>query len=80
MGGVPAETAKVEDIVARVASGAKPNTPLNLWIPHEMTLRDEPVAHEAAMAIVADAGLGAGLTVDGFTDGDGGRTYHYGPW
>jgi hypothetical protein len=49
----------------------------DLWIPELLRLRGTRVGDDIALAIVLDALLAKGFYPDGFTAGDGGRTYHY---
>jgi hypothetical protein len=49
----------------------------DLWVPGALRLRGERVREDIAEAILLDALLAKGFYPDGFTQGDGGRTYHY---
>ena len=48
-----------------------------LWVPELLRLRGARVGDDIAMAILLDALLAKGFYPDGFTDGEGGRTYRY---
>jgi hypothetical protein len=48
-----------------------------LWVPELLRLRGARVGDDIAMAIVLDALLAKGFYPDGFTEGEGGRTYRY---
>jgi hypothetical protein len=48
---------------------------VDLWVPGALTAGANPSG--IAMAVIADTALSLGLWPDGFTPGDGGRTYHY---
>jgi hypothetical protein len=49
----------------------------DLWVPGALRLRGERVREDIAEAILLDALLTKGFYPDGFTEGEGGRTYHY---
>jgi hypothetical protein len=48
-----------------------------LWVPELLRLRGARVGDDIAMAILLDALLAKGFYPDGFTEGEGGRTYYY---
>ncbi|HSS50689.1 MAG TPA: hypothetical protein VLX28_17255 [Thermoanaerobaculia bacterium] len=48
-----------------------------LWVPELLRLRGARVGDDIAMAILLDALLVKGFYPDGFTEGEGGRTYRY---
>ncbi len=48
-----------------------------LWVPELLRLRGARVGGDIAMAIVLDALLAKGYYPDGFSEGEGGRTYRY---
>ncbi len=48
-----------------------------LWVPELLRLRGARVGDDIAMAVVLDALLAKGFYPDGFTEGEGGRTYRY---
>ena len=53
---------------------------MDLWVPDELSLGGAAVPEEPtgiAMAIICDTALSLDLWPDGFTQGVGGRTYHY---
>jgi hypothetical protein len=51
--------------------------PFQLSIPQHLTLRDQPVSADVAMAIILDNIFGMGYEPDGFMEADGGRVYRY---
>ena len=53
---------------------------VDLWVPDELTLAGATLPTEPTglgMAIIVDTALSLDLWPDGFTQGVGGRTYHY---
>jgi hypothetical protein len=53
---------------------------VDLWVPDELTLGGAALPTEPTglgMAIIGDTALSLDLWPDGFTQGTGGRTYHY---
>jgi hypothetical protein len=53
---------------------------VDLWVPDELTMNGVPLPEHPtglAMAVIVDTALSLGLWPDGFTEGAGGRTYHY---
>jgi hypothetical protein len=69
----------VTELVTTIREHGDPSRRLDLWVPDQLTLNGGDVPHDIAMAIVGDAVLAIGLTMDGFTPGTDGRTYHYKP-
>ncbi len=72
--------ASVEELVSHLREGATADALYDLWVPSELTLGGIPVPQDVAMVVVVDAVLAIGLGPAGFTDGLGGRTYHFKPW
>lgn len=70
----------VEDLVSHVRTGATADEPYDIWVPNILTFGDNAVSQDVAMAVVGDAVLAVGLGPNGFTEGVGGRTYHFKPW
>jgi hypothetical protein len=62
---------------AQFASVQDDQTTFELWVPERLSLHDQPVALDIAMAIVLDALLNKEMFPDGFIRGDGGRYYKY---
>ncbi|WP_229067826.1 hypothetical protein [Actinoplanes sp. DH11] len=62
----------------RLAAG--PGERVDLWVPAELTIGGAPEPTDRTglgMALIVDTALSLGLWPDGFTEGTGGRTYHY---
>ena len=62
--------ATIEDIPAVQDS-------FQMWVPSQLTLRNEAVLSELAMGFLLDRIVGKGLYPHGFEEGDGGRLYKY---
>ncbi|WAS96953.1 hypothetical protein [Nannocystis punicea] len=77
---VPAEsvqTARIEGLQAQIdAISGKPES-FDLWVSNAMTLNGAPVPQDLGMAILVDRLLAKGLFPHGFSEGAGGRTYHF---
>jgi hypothetical protein len=68
----------VEAIISQVkAMNVESRATFELWVPQDLTLDGEPTPQDVAMALVGDQLLDKGFEPDGFTDGEGGRTYKY---
>jgi hypothetical protein len=67
----------VEDLLKQIGSIRDDQTTFELWVPEGLSLNDQPVALDIAMAIVLDALLKKDMFPNGFTHGDGGRFYKY---
>jgi len=76
---VEPQSGTVEELVAAVREAAK--TPCDvflLWVPDQLTLGADAVAHDVGLAVVLDAALAVGFLPDGFTVGPTGwRRYRY---
>jgi hypothetical protein len=68
---------RVEDLLSQIASVQGDRTTCELWVSERLSLHDQPVALDIAMAIVLDALLKKEMFPDGFIQGDGGRYYKY---
>jgi hypothetical protein len=78
MGEARAVEALCEELRQRAGTGGR----VDLWVPDEVTIGGAPEPRNPAglaMALIADTALSLGLWPDGFTQGAGGRTYHYKP-
>ncbi|MCG5437215.1 hypothetical protein [Micromonospora foliorum] len=67
-----------DELRRRAGSGHQ----IDLWVPDDLSLGGAAVPEEPtgiAMAIIVDTALSLGLWPEGFTQGVGGRTYHYKP-
>jgi hypothetical protein len=67
----------VEDLLSQIACIRDDQTTFELWVPQMLSLHDQPVALNVAMAIVGVALLKKEMLPDGFIQGDGGRYYKY---
>jgi hypothetical protein len=67
----------VEDLLKQIGSIRDDLTTFELWVPERLSLHDQPVASDIAMAIALDALLNKEMFPDGFIQGDGGRYYKY---
>lgn len=70
----------VEELIEKAQSRSDRSAPFDLWVPEALSLRGEPVSDAIAMVVLGDAILGEGFEPAGFSQGDGGRTYHYKPF
>ena len=70
-------TGTVEDLIRQVESWSSDVSSAELWVPDKLTLNGSTVPQDAAMAIVLDKLLGLSFFPDGFSPGDGGRSYRY---
>ncbi|BCJ48452.1 hypothetical protein GCM10010168_76220 [Actinoplanes ianthinogenes] len=74
------ETRAVEDLCDELRRQAGTAGRVDLWVPDELTIGNAPEPKNPTglgMAFIVDTALSLGLWPDGFTQGDGGRTYHY---
>jgi hypothetical protein len=74
------EAPTVEALCAELRERAGTGSRVDLWVPDELTMNGVPLPENPtglAMALVVDTALSLGLWPDGFTEGAGGRTYHY---
>lgn len=74
------EARAVEDLCEELRQRAGTAGRVDLWVPEELTIGNAPEPRNPAglgMALIVDTALSLGLVPDGFTQGDGGRTYHY---
>ena len=65
-----------DELRQRAGSGNR----VDLWVPDELSLGGAAVPMEPngiVMAIIGDTALSIDLWPDGFTQGVGGRTYHF---
>jgi hypothetical protein len=65
-----------EELRQRASTGGR----VDLWVPDELTIGGAPEPTNRSglgMALIVDTALSLGLWPDGFTQGTGGRTYHY---
>lgn len=70
----------VEQLCDELRAAATGSGNVDLWVPDRLTLNGEPVPDQPsgiAMTIIVNTALSVGLWPDGFTEGAGGRTYHY---
>jgi hypothetical protein len=67
----------VEQLVAEVEALPSGATSLELWVPHQLTLRGEAVSKDIAMAVLIDKVLQQGLFPQGFTPHPAGAVYRY---
>jgi Cysteine-rich CPCC len=67
----------VESILADVDVRAPGKSDFSLWIPEQLSFKNELVPQDLAMALVLDRLLGHGLFPAGFEQHSGGRVYHY---
>jgi hypothetical protein len=63
------------EIIERSIS--KEMTKLDLFVPSDLTLCDEPVSADLAMAVILDKLLGAGFEPAGVSQATHGRLFHY---
>ena len=68
---------RVEDLLSQIAGVQDDQTTFELWVPEKLSLHDQPVALDIAMAIALDALLKKEMFPDGFIQGEGGRYYKY---
>ena len=68
---------RVEDLLSQIASIRDDQTAFELWVPQRLSLHDQPVALDIAMAVVGVALLKKEMIPDGFIQGEGGRCYKY---
>lgn len=73
----PAPAARLEDFRAQVVGMPAGQTSFDLWVPAQVTMNGAPIAQDMAMALLLDQLLSRGFFPRGFTEGNGGRTYHY---
>ncbi len=74
------EAPTVEALCAELRERAGTDSRVDLWVPDELTMNGAPLPENPTglgMALVVDTALSLGLWPDGFTEGAGGRTYHY---
>lgn len=71
------DVGKVEGLLRQVENFPIGQSTFDLWVPQTLTLKEHPIDRATAMAILLDSILQRGLFPDGFTEGAGGRTYHY---
>jgi hypothetical protein len=70
----------VEALCDELRKHAVSGNHVDLWVPDDLTLGGAAVPMELsgiAMAIICDTALSLDLWPDGFTQGAGGRTYHF---
>lgn len=67
----------VEELLARVDAIPAGQGSFQMWVPSQLTLRNEAVVSELAMGFLLDRIVGKGLYPHGFEEGDGGRLYKY---
>jgi hypothetical protein len=68
---------RVEDLLKQIGGIRNDQTTFELWVPERLSLNDQPVLLDIAMAIALDALLKKDMFPNGFTRGDGGRYYKY---
>ncbi|AEV84297.1 hypothetical protein ACWT_3274 [Actinoplanes sp. SE50] len=74
------EARAVEDLCEELRRRAGTASRVDLWVPEELTIGNAPEPKNPTglgMALIVDTALSLGLMPDGFTQGAGGRTYHY---
>lgn len=77
---IMSETHAVEDLCEELRRRAGTASRIDLWVPEKLTIGNEPEPTNVtglAMALIVDTALSLDLWPDGFTQGEGGRTYHY---
>jgi hypothetical protein len=65
-----------DELRRRAATGGS----CDLWVPDALTIGGAPVPDDPtgmATALILDTALSLDLWPQGFTEGEGGRTYHY---
>ena len=70
----------VEALCDELRRRAGSDSHVDLWVPDELTLGGAALPTEPTglgMSIIGDTALSLDLWPDGFTQGVGGRTYHY---
>ncbi|HEX4959569.1 MAG TPA: hypothetical protein VF173_01925 [Thermoanaerobaculia bacterium] len=69
----------IEELLAEIGKlpGHTVGERWDLWVPRALRLRGERVQGDIAETILFDALLTKGFYPDGFTAGEGGRTYHF---
>jgi hypothetical protein len=67
----------VEALLEEIDGVPKRSTNLDLWVPDRLTWSGEAVDADIAMAVVLDRLLAKDFLPAGFTQGIGGRRYHY---
>jgi hypothetical protein len=70
----------VEALCDELRHRAGADSRVDLWVPDELSLGGAASSLEPAgmaMAVIGDTALSLGLWPDGFTQGVGGRTYHF---
>ncbi|MEU4690906.1 hypothetical protein [Actinoplanes sp. NPDC023714] len=74
------EVRAVEALCDEFRQKAAAGDRVDLWVPERLTIGGAPEPVDATglgMALIVDTALSLGFMPDGFTPGDGGRTYHY---
>jgi hypothetical protein len=68
----------VEDLLEAIdRTVSKKTTTFDLFVPSDLTLRDQPVSADVAMAVILDKLLEDGFEPAGFSQDAHGRLYHY---
>ncbi len=70
-------SSSVEQLLAAIEAIPAGQDSFQMWVPSQLTLRDEAVLSELAMGFLLDRIVGKGLYPSGFEQGDGGRLYKY---
>ncbi|HET6879436.1 MAG TPA: hypothetical protein VFI31_04755 [Pirellulales bacterium] len=67
----------VEQLLATIDAIPAGQGSFQMWVPSQLTLRNEAVVSELAMGFLLDRIVGKGLYPRGYEEGDGGRLYKY---
>ena len=70
-------SSSVEQLLATIEAIPAGQDSFQIWVPSQLTLRNEAVLSELAMGFLLDRIVGKGLYPHGFEEGDGGRLYKY---
>ncbi|HVX10441.1 MAG TPA: hypothetical protein VHC22_04635 [Pirellulales bacterium] len=70
-------SSSVEQLLAAIDAIPAGQDSFQMWVPSQLTLRDEAVLCDLAMGFLLDRIVGKGLYPRGFEEGDGGRLYKY---
>jgi hypothetical protein len=70
-------SSSVEQLLAAIEAIPAGQDSFQMWVPSQLTLRDEAVLSDLAMGFLLDRIVGKGLYPRGFEEGDGGRLYKY---
>jgi hypothetical protein len=76
---MPSDSGSAEDLLEQVRARAAQGASFDLWVPNNLTMGGSPIPVDVGMAVIGHALLAVRLGPGDFTNGVGGRTYHFKP-